>query len=323
VGEIIRLYLSRYRRWASPLYLAGESYGTFRAGGLAEHLLKAGIAVNGIVLISSVLNLQTLLFDRGNDLPYSLFLPSFAAAAHYHRRLPPDLLAKSVAEVVAEATEWAGTRYVVALAKGDRLAGAEREEVVDWLVRYTGLPRDHVERRKARIEIQRFCRELLREEGLTVGRLDSRFRGIGTSPTAEFPDFDPAMAAITPPYTAMLNDWVRRELGYESDLVYETLTATVAKGWQWEGKGYADTSEKLRAAFALNPYLRVLVAQGRYDLATPFAAIDYTLNHMDLDPSVRGNIRTAHYEAGHMLYLEIASLGALKADVARLVEESR
>jgi len=318
IGEFIRQWLNRHGRWASPLFLAGESYGTMRAGGLSDHLLDHGIALSGIVMISAVLNGQTLKFDRGNELPYPLFLPSFTATAWYHGRLPEDLQAKSLEDAVAEASAWAATDYVTALTKGDRLEGAEFSEVVDRVVRYTGLERRYVERSRARIQTMKFCGELLRDEGRTIGRLDSRFPGLGRSSTSEYP-FDPSMAAISPPYTQMLNDYVRRELEYESNLEYEVLSGKVAESWEWERKQYEDTSERLRIAFAANPHMKLLVAQGRYDLATPFCGIDYTLNHMELDPSVRGNITTKFYEAGHMLYIDIGELGQLKSDVAAFV----
>jgi carboxypeptidase C (cathepsin A) len=318
VGEFIRIWLGRNGRWASPLYLAGESYGTMRSGGLSEHLLDHGIALSGVVLISTVLNFQTLKFDRGNDLPYPLYLPSFTATAWYHQRLPEDLQAKGLEGAIAEAEEWAATEYIVALMKGDRLSGDEFEEVVDRVTRYTGLDRAIVTRFRARIEIIRFCRELLRDEGRTVGRLDSRFPGLGRSAAMDYP-FDPSMAAITPPYTQMMNDYVRRELEYESELEYEVLSGKVSNGWEWERNQYADTSEKLRLAFAGNPHMKVLVTQGRYDLATPFMAVDYTLNHMELDPSVRENITTKFYEAGHMLYIDVTQLARLKEDVAAFV----
>lgn len=321
VGEFIRLWLSRNGRWASPLFLAGESYGTMRAGGLSDHLLDHGIALSGIVMISAVLNGQTLKFDRGNELPYPLFLPSYTATAWYHGRLPEDLQAMSLDDAIAKASGWAGTDYLLALMKGDRLEGAAFDEVVDRIVRYTGLERRYVERSRARIPIMKFCQELLRDEGRTVGRLDSRFPGLGGSSVSDYP-FDPSMAAISPPYTQMLNDYVRRDLGYESDLEYEVLSGKVSGAWEWERKQHEDTSERLRLAFAANPHMKLLVAQGRYDLATPFDGIDYTLNHMELDASVRGNITTKFYEAGHMLYIDVGQLGRLKADVAAFVSSA-
>lgn len=319
VGEFIRLYLTRYGRWASPLFLAGESYGTTRAAGLAGHLVDRGIAFNGIVLISTTLNFQTLEFEQGNDLPYALFLPTYTATAWYHRKLPADLQEKPLRAVLEEVETWAGLEYLIALAKGDRLAESERQAVIRKLARYTGLEPRYIEGTRLRIEIMRFCKELLRDEGRTVGRLDSRFRGLDALAVTERPEFDPSYTAIVPPYTAMLNDYVRRELGYETDLEYQTLSFKVNAEWQWDQGKYADTSEALRSALARNPYMKVFVAAGYYDLATPYMATYYTLSHMNLAPEQRASIQTAEYEAGHMLYLDLKSLARLKTDVAGFI----
>ncbi len=319
VGEFIRLYLTRYGRWASPLFLAGESYGTTRAAGLAGLLVDRGIAFNGIVLISTTLNFQTLEFEHGNDLPYALFLPTYTATAWYHHRLPADLQEKPLRAVLDEVEAWAGSEYLIALAKGDRLTDSERQAVVKKLARYTGLEPRYIEGTRLRIEIMRFCKELLRDQGRTVGRLDSRFRGLDALAVTERPEFDPSYTAIMPPYTAMLNDYVRRELGYETDLEYQTLSFKVNLQWQWDQGRYADTSEALRSALARNPYMKVFVAAGYYDLATPYSATYYTLSHMNLAPEQRANIQTAEYEAGHMLYLDLRSLAKLKTDVAGFI----
>src|SRR5262245_47833160 len=205
VGEFIRLYLTRYERWASPLFLVGESYGTTRAAGLSGYLVEKGIAFNGIVLVSSILNFQTARFSIGNDLPYPLFLPTYAATAWYHKKLPPELQSKPLAEFLREVEAFAATEYPNALQQGDRMNAAERQEVVKRLARYTGLSEAYVDESDLRIEIQRFCKELLRREGRTVGRLDTRFKGADGSGVAERPEFDPSMAAIRPPYTATFN----------------------------------------------------------------------------------------------------------------------
>ncbi len=315
VGEFIRLYLTRYGRWASPLFLAGESYGTTRAAGLAGHLINKGIAFNGIVLISATMNFQTLEFEQGNDLPYALFLPTYTATAWYHKRLPEDLQSRPLAAVLEEVTAWAGSEYLVALAQGDRLPAERRAAIVERLARYTGLAADYIDGTHLRIEIMRFCKELLRDERRTVGRLDSRFKGMDALAITERPEFDPSYTAIIPPYTAMMNDYVRRELGYETDMEYETLSFKVNEGWEWDKGRYADTSEALRSALARNPFMKVFVAAGYYDLATPFVATNYTLSHMNIDPALRANIALSTYEAGHMLYLDVKSLAKLKADV--------
>jgi carboxypeptidase C (cathepsin A) len=320
VGEFIRLYLSRHERWASPLFLVGESYGTTRAAGLSGHLVDRGIALNGIMLVSSVLNFQTNRFARGNDTPYPLYLPTYAATAWYHHKLPPDLQGKPLRQFLDEVERWAAVDYPAALAKGDRLAGAERAAVAERLARYTGLDKDYVEQSDLRIEIQHFCKELLRDKRRTVGRLDSRFEGIDPTAAGERPDYDPSMAAIRPPYTATFNDYVRRSLGYKSDLTYYILGGGIGPWDFGSGNGYADVSESLRSAFAKNAAMRLFVASGYYDLATPYFATDYTLTHLGLDESQKGRISTSQYEAGHMMYISTRELARLKADVARFLQ---
>ncbi len=322
VGEFIRLYLTRYNRWTSPLFLCGESYGTTRAAGLAGHLIDKGIAFNGIILISTILNFQTADFDRGNDLPFALFLPTYVATAWYHKMLPAALQKRPLREILGEVELYAESEYTTALMKGDRLSQEEKQTVIDRLAHLTGLTPTFVDHSNLRINIFRFCKELLRDQRLTVGRLDSRFTGLDALAVTEAPEFDPSLSAITPPYTATMTDYARNELGYESDLTYETLSFAVNEGWEWERGKYADTSEALRSAMAKNPFLKVFVAMGYYDLATPHFAAQYTLAHMDIDPSLRGNIHTADYEAGHMLYLDIKSLAKLKLDVHAFIKTS-
>jgi carboxypeptidase C (cathepsin A) len=320
VGEFIRLFLTRYERWSSPLFLVGESYGTTRAAGLAGHLVERGIAFNGIVLVSSILNFQTADFAKGNDLPYALYLPSYAATAWHHRRLPADLQVKPLGEVLAEAKAFAAGEYPVLLQKGDRLTTAERQQAASRIARLTGLDPAWVEAADLRVEIQRFCKELLRRERRTVGRLDSRFQGIDLDAVGERPEFDPSMAAIRPPYTAAFNDYVRRALGYKTDAVYHVLGGGVGR-WDFgrAADGFPDTSEALRRAFSRNPDMKVFVASGHFDLATPFFATDYTIAHLGLDPSQRTRISTAEYEAGHMMYIHEGELARLERDVAAFV----
>ncbi len=323
VGEFIRLYLTRYERWASPLFLVGESYGTTRAAGLAGHLVDRGIAFNGIVLVSSILNFQTARFTTGNDLPYILFLPTYAATAWYHKQLPADQQQRTLREFLDEVERWAAGDYTEALAKGDRLTPDERREVVQRLARYTGLDPTWLDATELRIEIGRFTKELLRDQKRTVGRLDSRLKGWDLLAATERPEFDPSMAAIRTPFTAMLNHYVRSALGYKTDLLYYILGGGIGP-WDWgsAGAGYPDTSEALRSGFAKNPYMKLFVASGFYDLATPYFATEYTLSHMGLDPSLRGNISTAEYEAGHMMYIHAGELARLKKDVSGFLERA-
>jgi carboxypeptidase C (cathepsin A) len=321
VGEFIRLYLARNERWNSPLFLVGESYGTTRASGLSGYLVEHGIAFNGIILISTIMNFETASFARGNDLPYVLFLPTYAAIAWYHKKLAPDLQA-DLRKTLDEVERWAANDYTVALAKGDRLTPAERQDVIDHLSRYTGLSRQYIDESDLRVEIQRFDKELLRDEHRTVGRLDGRFKGIDSPGVNERPDFDPSLAAIRPPYTATFNNYVRGDLGFKSDLEYYILGGGVGRWDFGADNSYADTSEPLRSAFAKNPYMKLMVACGYYDLATPYFAARYTLSHMGLDPSLQNNVTVTYYEAGHMVYIEKNSLAKLKRDAADFVQNA-
>ncbi|HEY9232480.1 MAG TPA: peptidase S10 [Blastocatellia bacterium] len=320
VGEFIRLYLARYGRWSSPLFLVGESYGTTRAAGLAGYLIDHGIAFNGVILVSTVMNFQTLSFAQGNDLPYILILPSYAATAWYHKRLPADLQQRELRKVLDEVEAWAAADYTVALGKGDRLTAAERQAVIDRLARYTGLDKPFIANANLRVDLAHFDKELLRDQRRSVGRLDSRFKGIDASAVSERPDSDPSNNAIRPPYTAAFNSYVRTELGFKSDLEYYILGGGIGR-WDWGvNNGYADTSDMLRNAFAKNPYLKLFVACGYYDMATPYFAAEYTLNHMNLDPDQRGSIRLEYYEAGHMMYIDARQLAKLKQDVASFIK---
>lgn len=318
VGDFIRLYTTREGRWASPKFLAGESYGTTRAAGLAGYLQNThGMYLNGLILISSVLNFQTVSFAVGNDTPYWLFLPTYAATAWYHGRLDEAMLRRPLEEFLDEVKRWASTEYVVALAQGDGLSSDGRALIRQRLSRYTGLSEEFVEAANLRIAIFNFTKQLLRDEARTVGRLDSRFTGIDRDSVGASTDHDPSMTAIWGPYTAVLNDYVRRDLGYENDLVYEILTGRV-RPWSYTNvqNQYLNVGEVLREAMSKNPDLWVLVASGYYDLATPFFASDYVMSHLGLDPMLRANIRQTYYESGHMMYIRQADLAKIKADVS-------
>ena len=320
VGEIIRLWTTRNERWSSPKFLAGESYGTTRAAGLAGWLQDQGLYLNGVMLVSSILNFQTARFDTGNDLPYVLFLPTYTATAWYHQRLAPELQRQPLEPVVAEAERFALGEYASALMKGNALGEEERRSVVTALARWTGLAPEYVERSNLRIPIQRFDKELLRDQSRTAGRLDSRFTGIDRDAAGEEPDEDPSYAAIFGEYTAVLNDWVRRGLKFETDVPYEILTSKV-RPWSFERQQnrYLDVSETLRAAMTQNPHLRVFVANGYYDLATPFAATNYTFARLPVDASLRPNVTMKYYAGGHMMYIDRAAHRTLPDDIAAFI----
>jgi carboxypeptidase C (cathepsin A) len=319
VGEFIRLWVSRNRRWASPKLIAGESYGTTRAAGLAAYLdQRFGMQLNGLVLISTVLNWLDQDFDAGNDLPYPIILPTYTATAWYHHKLEPELQA-DLARTLAEAESFALDEYAPALIQGDRLPAERKRQVAARLARYTGLSLDYVLRSNLRVEINRFTKELLRSEGKTVGRLDSRFTGSDLDAVGENPEFDPAAVSLDGPYAAAINDYVRRDLGYETDLVYERL----ARVWPWAFDGYenqyVNVAEPLRQEMVKNPALRVLITSGVFDLATPYFDSVYTVEHMGLPPALKGHIQITRYQSGHMIYIRRSEQRRFKDDIARFL----
>ncbi len=321
VGDFIRLYTTRYGRWLSPKFLIGESYGTTRSAGLSGYLQERhGLYLNGIMLVSSILDFSTARFTPGNDLPYILFLPTYATTAWYHRRLR---IRRPLQRLVAEVSKFALGEYATALMKGATMTRRERQNIVELLARYTGLSPEYIERTDLRINIFRFTKELLRSENRTVGRLDSRFKGIDRDSAGELFEDDPSMNNILGPYTAGFYDYVRSELKFESDLPYEILTSKV---WPWSyaefENQYLNVGETLRHAMSINRYLKVFVANGYYDFATPFLATQYTFNHLGLDESLRGNFSMSYYEAGHMMYIHIPSLAALKEDLANFINSA-
>jgi carboxypeptidase C (cathepsin A) len=315
VGDFIRLYLSRNQRWTSPLFLVGESYGTTRAAGLSGYLINRGIALNGVVLVSSVLSFQTLEFTSGNDLPYILYFPTYTSTAWYHKKLPPDLQSQDLDSVLKQAQQFAAGPYASALGKGDSMGPPEREELINQIARFTGLDREVIDLNNLRISQPVFCRELLRNQKLEVGRLDSRFTATPVPSARGY--YDPSESAIRPPFTATFNNYVRSELGFKSDLEYYVLGGGF-QGWDWgnAGEGFPETSDALRLAFVKNPYMKLFVASGYYDLATPFFATQYTLDHMLLDPKQHSRISLGYYDAGHMMYIKSDSLERLKQDVS-------
>ena len=315
VGDLILLYLGRYKRWGSPKFLIGESYGTTRAGGLAGYLQeRRGAYLNGIMLVSVVLNFQTIRFAAGNDLPYILFLPTYAATAFYHNRLGE--LETEFEAFIDEVTAFAIGDYTTALMKGNAISPEERADIVQKLATYTGLTPEYIERTDLRINIARFCKELLRDEARTVGRFDSRYKGIDRDSAGENYEYDPSGTVTQGAYTANLNDYVRGELEFESDLPYEILSRRVHP-WDYSGhqNQYVNVADTLRKAMTVNPALKVFVANGYYDLATPFLASEYTFSHLGLDPSLQDNITMAYYNAGHMMYIDQAELQQMKKDL--------
>jgi carboxypeptidase C (cathepsin A) len=323
VAEFIRLYTSRNTRWTSPKFLIGESYGTTRAAALSGYLTeRLGMYLNGIMLVSAILNFGTAYFNPGNDLPHILFLPTFTATAWYHGKLEPALQ-RDLRKTLNEVQEFAMGEYALALMQGDALPERERDVIVTRLARYTGLSEEYIARTNLRVEIMRFTKELQREKRLTTGRLDTRFTATDRDAAGENWEFDPSYAVIQGPYTATLNDYVRGELGYESDLPYEILSSRV-RPWSYKENenSYVNVAETLRKAMSMNPFMKVFVANGYYDLATPYFATEYTFNHLQLEPQLRSNISMENYEAGHMMYIHRPSLEAQKQHLADFIHSA-
>lgn len=319
VAEFIRLYVTRNKRWSSPKFVIGESYGTTRAaalsGELSQHLK---MNVNGIMLVSTVLNFQTLDFNAGNDLPYVLYLPSYASTAWFHKRLPPDLQQRTMPEVYAQAETFAAGDYSAALASGSSLAPDQRRKVVAQYARLTGLTTNYVERANLRVPLGRFATELLADESRVIGRYDSRYKGYVRDRLANRTEQDPSYEAVASAFASTFNDYVRTELKYETDLSYEVLASV--SPWNWDSSNsYVDVAETLAGALTRNPYLKIHVSSGYYDLATPLFATRYTFDHLNVDAELAKNLTLDTYTAGHMMYLNLADLKKSKADLARFI----
>ncbi|MDM7921981.1 MAG: hypothetical protein QUS14_06745, partial [Pyrinomonadaceae bacterium] len=241
-GEFIRMYLGRYERWASPVFLVGESYGTTRVAGLSNHLFERGVGLSGVALVSMVTNFQTIRFAENNDVPLVMILPSYTATAWYHKKLAPELQNKPLAEVLREAEKFAANEFGPALLRIDRLTAAEKQTLLERFSRFTGLSKEFVDSHNFRVELGEFNKELLRDRRRTTGRLDSRFTGYDKDSGGSGPEFDPSMTAIRPPYTSVFNDYVRRDLGFRSDLEYYILGGGITSPWNWNTPtGWADT----------------------------------------------------------------------------------
>jgi carboxypeptidase C (cathepsin A) len=321
VGDFIRLYTTRNARWTSPKFLAGESYGTTRAAALSGHLQDSlGINLNGIILLSSVLNFGAIRFDAGNDLPYPLFLPTYTAAAWYHNKLPKDLQSAGLLKAIEESKRFAAGPYMLALFKGDSISAEERAAVVKNMARLTGLSPQYIDESNLRVRAGRFEKELLRAERRTLGRYDSRLEGVDEDAAGSNPEYDPSYASVQGAFTAAWNQYVRTELKFESDLPYEVLTGRV-NPWSYQEyeNQYVNVADTLRDAMTQNASLKVFVGAGYYDLATPFFSAEYTLSHMGLDPKLRDHVSLGYYEAGHMMYTQLKSLQKARQDLSKFM----
>jgi carboxypeptidase C (cathepsin A) len=320
VGEFIRMYIARNGRELSPLFIAGESYGTFRAAGLAGYLIDRGIAFNGIVLIGTTLNLETI-WSRSDDLVYELEFPTYAADAWYHKKVPADLQRKDLRTFLKDAEAFAGGDYAAALMKGDQLPAAERKTIIDRIARFTGLDPHYIDESNLRFDVSHFTRQLLRDRQETIGRYDGRLAMASPLNVGETSEGDPSSSLITPPFTAVLTNYLRAELGYKTDMYY--YPSGGIQPWDYGVQnGFGDTTSLLRNALVKNPYMKVMIAAGYFDLATPYHAVEYTFNHMGLHPEMHKRITWDYYQAGHMLYIDNDSHAKLKHDFAAFLESS-
>lgn len=319
-GEFIRRYVTRFNRWRSPKFLLGESYGTFRSAGLAGELQQRhGIELNGIVLVSAVIDFASIRSAENNDRPYVTFLPTYTATAWYHKKLAPELQA-DLKKTLDEVRAFAIGEYATALLKGNRVTDAERKAVAQKVARYTGLSPEFVEQANLRIESGRFRKELLRDKRLVTGRLDSRYTAMDADAAGERQEFDPSNAALQGAYTATFVDYVQRELNYKSDAIY--YTSGPVQPWNYGDyqNRYASHVEPLRGAMARNPFLKVFVVCGYYDMATPFFGAEYDFMHLGWEPTYQQRVSWGYYEGGHMMYIRVPALRQLKKDVAGFIK---
>ena len=325
LAEFVSRYLSETGRWNSPRYIMGESYGTTRSAALSAVLQnRYNIDLNGVILLSSVLDFQTITFDAGNDEPFIMYLPSYAAVAWYHNALSnrPAQLRPFLKEVEHFAT----TDYAQALLAGDKLSSADRGRILDKLVQYTGLSRAYIDKADLRVNAGQFEKELLREHGLTVGRLDARFTGETGDPLAEEADYDPQSSAISSAYVSLFNQYMHEDLNYGQDKLY-AISGRV-NPWNWQhGRsagwpGHTNVAVDLAQTLSKNPRLHVMLNSGLFDLATPYFPAEWTMDHMGIPAQVRSQITEEEYESGHMIYVHLPSLAKFKANVAAFIDKT-
>lgn len=323
IAEFIRIYLSRYDYWESPKFIAGESYGTTRAVALAGYLHEHYfLPVNGLILVSSVLNFQTIDFSKGTDFAYLTFLPSYTAAAWYHQKLAPELQ-RNLQQTLNQVRDFVINDYSVALLKGDLLSPIEKSRIEQRLVDFTGLPLDFIQKSNLRISWYQFTKELLLSKKRTIGRFDARFKGVDDNLLGNCHEYDPSANVIFGPFTVCYNHYLKNELKWKTDMNYRIL-ANIAGQWDYgvAKNQYLNVSDTLRDVIVRNPSLRVFVGNGYYDLATPFFGTEATFNHLNLEPQFRDHISMEYYESGHMMYIHRPSLIKMKADLARFFENT-
>jgi carboxypeptidase C (cathepsin A) len=327
LAQFINIYISRNNRWNSPKFLIGESYGTFRSVALAEYLQSNdGISVNGIVLISSVLDMGTISFSPGDDRPYIFYIPTYAAAAWYYNILEnrPD----NLNAFLDEARQFASTEYAAALMKGSKLTSDEAANIAQKLAGFIGLSEDYLIKANLRVVLPQFQAELQRSRGLTIGRYDARYMGETYDLLTEYAEFDPSYSGIVSAFTAAFNSYIRRDLNFGENKTYKILPREPGQAWDWKhrsGEGYyfpgaPNVEGDLIRVLIENPHLKVQVENGVFDMATPFFATEYTMDHLLLPGNARDRIQLNYYQAGHMMYLHEEDLVKLKNNVGNFID---
>jgi len=329
LGQFVTAYVSRNSRWNSPKFLLGESYGTFRSAVLGDYLQDHyNLYLNGIGLVSAVLDLGTLIFPNGVDDTYINYLPSYAATAWYHKVLkdrPADLNA-----FLEEARRFAGSEYAAALMKGSKLTAAEKADMAKKMARFTGLSEDYLIKADLRVKLGQFMKELQRSKELTTGRLDARYSGPSVDLLAEFAEYDPQSTAVSGAYTALFNNYIRGDLKFGEGKEYHISAEGAGRGWDWKRQGERrnffpgtpNVTEDLVSAMVTNPHLHVQIEAGLFDLATPFFAIEHTVDHLGLPQALQGHVHINYYDAGHMMYLREEDLAKLKNNVAAFIDSA-
>ncbi len=327
LAQFINTYVSRNNRWNSPKFLIGESYGTFRNAALVNDLQKQGMDFNGVVMISTVLDLRTLAFGAGDDLPYVIYLPSYAAVAWYHKLLkdrPADLGA-----FLKEARQFASNEYAQALMKGGKLDAAEKARVLQKLVHFTGLSEDYLTKANLRVNAFQFMAELQRSSGLVTGRLDARFTGYAFDRLSEQMEYDPLSTSVFGAFVSSFNRYIRDDLKFGQGQDYKLLNGAAGAAWNWKRSGGGsvfptspNVEEDLTQAMISNPNLKIQVENGLYDFATPFFGAEYTMDHLSLPDKLRGNIQLEYYNAGHMMYLREADLQELHGNISNFIHSA-
>jgi carboxypeptidase C (cathepsin A) len=316
VGEFVRLWITKNSRWGSPKFLMGESYGAIRVSGLASHLQnKFGMYLNGIIIVSGLLDFKTLSPEDQNDVPFIAYLPGYTAAAHYHKKLAPELM-NDFQGLWNRVREFSRGAYANALLRGASLPAEDRERIAGELATLTGLPKDWILRRNLRIDTSAFRQKLLEQEDKVIGRFDARCSGANG---------DPSYDVVYGAFATLMNSYLRDKdgLNYQTDRPYEILNGGGVSPWNYgRGNRYFDVCSELAGAITGNPSLHVFIACGYHDLATPAEGIEHSVRHIDLPQELRGNFHWGYYDGGHMMYTALPSLRKLSADVSGFLKQA-